>query len=210
MSAKPNTAAAHPPAKTALLLLDYQNYIVNMIDPPEVRSKVVDAATALLKAARAAKSPIFHCHIDFETEPVPTSKLTDRWDSALKPMLASNPEFGHEWPSLLPSNAGDAAPDNEHTVAKRPGCISAMKSKDIMSLLRDKYKVESIVMCGLVTSGALVSTAREAADLGFVTTAVEEGCWDRSAEAHKAIFENVLPMTAWVSGLEEALSLFQG
>lgn len=205
MSSKQNTAAAHPPAKTALLLLDYQNYIVNMINPPAVQSKVVEAAGALLKAAREASAPIFHCHIDFASEPVPTSKITDRWESALKPMLASSPEQGQEWRALTPPAT---AADNEHTVAKRPGCVSAMKSKDILSLLRDKYKVESVVMCGLITSGALVSTAREAADLGFVTTVVEDGCWDYNPDAHRVIIDNVVPMTAWVASLEEALKLY--
>lgn len=83
-----------------------------------------------------------------------------------------------------------------------------MKSKDILSLLRDKYKVESVVMCGLITSGALVSTAREAADLGFVTTVVEDGCWDYNPDAHRVIIDNVVPMTAWVASLEEALKLY--
>ena len=56
----------------------------------------------------------------------------------------------------------------------------------------------------------MLSTAREAADLGFVTTVVQDGCWDYNSESHMVIMENVLPMTAWVVGLQEGLDLLGG
>jgi nicotinamidase-related amidase len=101
------------------------------------------------------------------------ARFGERWDTTYKQMIESTPEKTREWAGLSPSAAAGGAPEKEVIVAKVPGCVSAMKSKGLLPLLKDKYKVESLVICALTTSGALLSTAREAADLEFVTTVVK-------------------------------------
>jgi nicotinamidase-related amidase len=61
-----------------------------------------------------------------------------------------------------------------------------------------------------VSSGAVVSTAREAADLGFVTTVVEDGCWDYDAACHETVMKKILPMTAYTVDLQGGLDLLKG
>ena len=87
-----------------------------------------------------------------------------------------------------------------------------MTAVNLGTLLKflEKRGVKSLVIAGLVTSGATLSTAREAADLGFVTTVVEDGCWDSKGEVHKAVMEGILPMTGYVVGLEEGVKLLGG
>ncbi|KND87077.1 putative isochorismatase family protein YecD [Tolypocladium ophioglossoides CBS 100239] len=209
-SPKPNTPAVYPPSKTALLLLDYHNHIVNMIQPPEEQAKLVSSVRDLISAARQNSAPIVHCLINFGAEPAQTSKVKEHWETSYKPLLSSTPEPAEERADFLPSAHPAGAPEKETTVLKVPGCISAMKSEDILPLLKDKYKVESLVICGLITSGAVLSTAREAADLGFVTTVVQDGCWDYNPDSHTVIMNKVLPMTVWVVGLQEGLDLLGG
>ncbi|OAQ72607.1 hydrolase protein [Pochonia chlamydosporia 170] len=199
-----NTAAAHPPAKTALLLLDYHNHIVDMIKPPETKTKVINAASSLLKAARESSATIVHCVIDMDAQPVETSKIRERWESTYKPMIASTPEKLAITADLAPATSSS---EKEFTVGKVPGCVSAMKTPGFVNTLREKHGVESLVICGLISSGAVVSTAREAADLGFVTTVVEDGCWDYDAACHEAIMRNVLQMTAYTTDLKGGLEL---
>lgn len=56
----PNTTATYPSAKTALLLLDYDNIIVDMIHPVEEKNRVVNTANALLKTARESSATVVH------------------------------------------------------------------------------------------------------------------------------------------------------
>lgn len=39
----------------------------------------------------------------------------------------------------------------ESVVARLPGCVSAMKTRRFVSSLREKYGVESVVICGLIS-----------------------------------------------------------
>ncbi|KAK2595252.1 hypothetical protein QQS21_007039 [Conoideocrella luteorostrata] len=204
-----NTAAAHPPSKTALLLLDYHNHIVDMISPPEQKVKVLSAASALLKAARDNSITIAHCLIDKSAEPVETSKLKQRWEQSIKLVIASAPEKFDEHADLAPLPAGPTAA-NEFTVTKVVGCVSAMKTGGFVSTLREKLGVQSLVVCGVSSSGAVLSTARDAADLGFVTTVVEDACWDPKPDVHTAVLRDILPMTAYTTDLKGGLDLLKG
>lgn len=203
-----NAAATYPPAKTALLLLDYHNFIVDMINPPEEKTKVLNAAGALLKAARDNSATIVHCLIDINSEPVPTSKMRERWGTTYKPMVASAPEKLEEHVDLAP--VPGSSTEKEFTVVKVPGCVSAMKTEGFVSTLREKHGVESLVICGLSSSGAVVSTAREAADLGFVTTVVEDGCWDFDSACHMAVMKTILQMNSFTTDLQGGLDLLNG
>ncbi|PNY21217.1 isochorismatase family protein YecD [Tolypocladium capitatum] len=210
-SPKPNSPAFYPPSKTALLLLDYHNLIINMVQPTEEQAKLLSSVRDLIGAARANSVPIVHCLIDFGAEPAQTSKAKERWETMFKPLLSSTPEAAtNGLADVLPSAHAGGAPEKETTVVKVLGCVSAMKSKGLLPLLKDEYKVDSLVMCGLSTSGAVLSTAREAADLGFVTTVVRDGCWDHNPDSHAVIMDNVLPMSVWVVGLQEGLDLLDG
>lgn len=203
-----NSAATYPPSKTALLLLDYHNFIVDMINPPEDKTKVLNAAKALLQAARDNSATVVHCLVDINSEPAQTSKMRERWDTTYKPMAAAAPEKLEEHVDLAPVPGSSS--DREFTVAKVPGCVSAMKTEGFVSSLREKYGVESLVICGLSSSGAVVSTAREAADLGFVTTVVEDGCWDLNAACHTAVMKTILQMNSFTTDLKGGLDLLNG
>ncbi|KAG8427159.1 hypothetical protein J3459_007474 [Metarhizium acridum] len=208
MASAPNTAATYPPAKTALLLLDYHNIIVDMIQPLEEKDRVVNTANSLLKTARESSATIVHCVIDMNAQPAETSKMRQRWESTYKPLAVSAPERLGLIAELAPTAKGSSG--KEFVVAKVPGCVSAMKTPGFVSSLREKHGVESVVICGLISSGAVLSTAREAADLGFVTTVVEDGCWDYDARAHSVVMKNILPMTAYTTDLRGGLDLLKG
>lgn len=188
-SASPNEPTAYPPHKTALLLLDYHGFLVSRIQPQEEKDEFISKIKNIVETARQNAVPVIHCLIGTDQDPPQTSKMTTTWKTGLKPVINSQPEMLIE-PSEFLNN-------DDVTVTRRAGVISAMKSDGILEFLRGKG-VESLVMSGIATSGAVVSTARDASDLGFIATVVGNGCWDPSADAHKVILENVLPMAAWV------------
>ncbi|KAJ3496077.1 hypothetical protein NLG97_g2923 [Lecanicillium saksenae] len=207
MSIPAENPAAYPPKKTALMLLDFHQLIVDMIQPQNTRERLCSDIQRLLKAARVNGSPVVHAMIDFDEEPLPKSKIRPNFAAKYKPLLSSTPEKFVEWEGFT----NDAAPtSHEITVSKTPGCVSALKTPELLDFLKYKHGIESLIICGVVTSGAVLSTAREAADLGFVTTVVEDGCWDYTPEAHEVVLRKVLPMTAWVTTTETALKLLDG
>lgn len=175
MSVPAENPAAYPPAKTALLLLDYQKAIVDMVQPQETKDKLCEHVKNLVQTARAHGSPIVHALVGFDEEPLARSKIRPMLEQKYKPLLASSPELSLE----LQAFTDNPAPESQEiTVTKTPGCISALKTPKLLSFLKEQHGIESLIMCGISTSGAVLSTARDAADLGFATTVVEEGCWD--------------------------------
>lgn len=196
-----NSPNAYPPSETALLLLDFHNALVQSIQPDEAQENLVSSVKQLLTTARQHGVPVVHGLMDFKVDPLPTIKRRELWESSFKPMVAQNPETTHEWSELAHIEDND----NEVTALRRPAVLSAMKSEGIMEFLTGKHKVRSLVICGIVTSGVVLSAAREAADLGFVVSVVEEGCWDRSDQVHRTVLDAILTPSVWTMGLQEAL-----
>ncbi len=207
MSIPAENPAAYPPEKTALMLLDFHQLAVDMIQPQETRDRLCHDVQDLLKSARANGSPVVHAMIGFHEEPLAKSKVRPSFESKYKPLLTSAPEKFAEWEGFT---NGAAPASHEITVSKTPGCVSALKTPELVRFLKEQHAIDSIIICGVITSGAVLSTAREAADLGFTTTIVDEGCWDYTPETHETVLRKVLPMTAWVVNMETALKLLNG
>ncbi len=52
-------------------------------------------------------------------------------------------------------------------------------------------QVESLVLTGIATSGVVLSTLRQAADLDHGLTVLREGCADRDDEVHRVVLDKV-------------------
>ncbi|CEJ92096.1 hypothetical protein VHEMI07769 [[Torrubiella] hemipterigena] len=194
-----NQASTYPPSQTALLLLDFHTLLASRA-PPD--SSLIPSAKHLLDTARQSPSPIGHSLLDFSTAPRETSVYAQRWETEFKPLRDRNPTAIEEVGDLKPSSS------DEFVSGKRPGVISALKDVKFLSWLADKG-VKSVVLAGISTSGAVMSTAREAADLGFVVSVVKEACWDPKQEMGDAALA-AIEMTGKVVSLEEGVKLLGG
>ncbi|KAJ7125091.1 putative hydrolase protein [Mycena epipterygia] len=208
MSTSPNHPSYYSASSTALLVCDYQNMILAAIEDEAAKDKVISSVKTLVYTARAQKLPIIHCLLDTTRDPLTTSKLTERWASMYKPTLAAKPFLGHEYAEVSP--AEDADKEREVTVGRLPGRVSALSSEGIMELLKEKFKITGLIVCGITSSGVVLSTARHAAEEGFVVSVVEDACWDRDAGVHKVMMENILQTTGWVLGLDEVVGIMEG
>ncbi|KAJ7482318.1 putative hydrolase protein [Mycena galericulata] len=200
--------SSHPPSTTALLVCDYHTMIVGMIQDEAAKKRVVSSAKTLITAARDNGVFIVHCLINTAgEEPLSTSKAHERWSTMYKPSIAANPSMALEHPELAPPQGAGTA--REVTVARRPGRISALTSDGIKALLKDNG-ITSLVVCGLSTSGCVLSTTRHASDEDFVVTVVEDACADNKEDVHKTLFKDIFPTAASVMGLDEAVALLGG
>ena len=166
--------------QTAVLIMDYQNDVVNRF--MQVEASVLQRAADLLKSARAAQIPIIHVTISFRPgyPEVP--------ESGVFAMVRSS--------GLLQEGTVDAA--IHEAVAPQPGDVVVTKKRigaaagsDLEQVLRSKRRTH-LVLLGVATSGVVLSTARWAADADYTMNIVSDCCFDRDPEVHRVLIEKVL------------------
>src|SRR5690348_18417336 len=71
--------------------------------------------------------------------------------------------------------------------------------------------IGDLVLCGISTSGVVLSTLRQAADLDFGLTVLRDACADADDEVHRVLTEKVFPrqaevvdVAAWAASLTPA------
>jgi nicotinamidase-related amidase len=92
----------------------------------------------------------------------------------------------------------------EITVTKRR--VSAFAGSDLDVVLRS-LGVDSLVLTGIATSGVVLSTLRQAADLDFKITVLHDGCADSDDEVHRVLTQKVFPRQASVVSAGEWCAL---
>jgi nicotinamidase-related amidase len=100
--------------------------------------------------------------------------------------------------------AGDGATAIPAAVAPAPGevvvtkrRVSAFSGSDLDVLLR-AGDVDTLVLTGIATSGVVLSTLRQAADLDYRLVVLSDACLDADAEVHRVLTEKVFPRQAEV------------
>jgi nicotinamidase-related amidase len=85
--------------------------------------------------------------------------------------------------------------------------VSAFAGSDLEVVLRSGG-IDSLVLAGIATSGVVLSTLRQAADLDYELTVLADGCLDGDPEVHRVLTEKVFPRQAdvvsiadWVASL---------
>lgn len=198
----PSSPLAYEPSQTALLLLDFQNVVVHILDDEGIAA--VGVAKAMREWALSKNILVMHSILDCETPPREDAKGRDRFPGLLS-MIQSDPSAALEVPAL----AADPGNSNEVVVLKQLGFVSGLKSKGAMDALREQG-IRSLVICGLSTSGAALRTALGGADEGFVVTVVEDGCADRVDGLHETLVRHAMPMTSHVCKGEDFVREYQG
>jgi len=84
--------------------------------------------------------------------------------------------------------------------------VSAFAGSDLDVVLRS-LEVDHLVLAGISTSGVVLSTVRQAADLDYRLTVLADGCADPDPEVHRVLLDKVFPRQAtvvdtraWVAG----------
>jgi Isochorismatase family len=80
--------------------------------------------------------------------------------------------------------------------------VRAFSGSDLEVLLRS-MGVNHLVLTGIATSGAVLSTLREAADRDYELTVLSDACADADEEVHRVLIGKVFPRQAEVIAVEE-------
>jgi nicotinamidase-related amidase len=80
--------------------------------------------------------------------------------------------------------------------------VSAFTGSDLEVLLRSGG-IDSLVLAGIATSGVVLSTLRQAADLDYRLTVLAGGCLDADPEVHQVLLQKVFTRQAEVTSIAD-------
>ena len=101
----------------------------------------------------------------------------------------------------------DLAPQSgEVTVIKRR--VSGFSGSDLEVVLR-AFGIQHMVLAGVATSGAILSTVREAADKDYGITVLADCCSDNDEDVHRVLTTKVFPRQADVLNVEDWFRAFK-
>jgi nicotinamidase-related amidase len=169
---------------TALLVMDVQRGVVERFaGDPDYLPRVSRA----IETARAAGIPVIYVRVGFRVGHPEIS--------------ASNRNFAAAAAAGLYAE-GDPAIEIHPDVAPLPGDpvvtkrrVSAFTGSDLEVLLRG-LGVGTLVLTGVATSGVVLSTLRQAADLDYRLVVLSDACKDADPEVHRVLTEKVFPRQA--------------
>jgi nicotinamidase-related amidase len=171
-------------ARTALLIMDVQPQIVERFGDSGLTERLARAAAA----ARGAGVRVVYVKVGFR-EGYP--EISPR--SATFSRIAELGGFVEGVSSVV--HAAVAPQPGDVVVTKRR--VSAFAGGDLDVVLR-AGGIEALVLSGIATSGVVLSTLRQAADLDFSLTVLSDGCVDADEEVHRVLCEKVFPRQAQV------------
>jgi nicotinamidase-related amidase len=181
--------------KTVLLLMDLQNGIVSRFDPVKVESYLTVAASTL-EAARAKDIPVIYCTINFRPGCPEISAKNKMFSSLIKLGDAYSPEK-----EAVKVHSSIAPVEGKDIIVTKKRA-SAFTGSDLDVVLRG-LDAERIVMGGISTSMVVLSTLRQAADLDYQVTVLEDLCLDGDDEVHNFLIEKIFPRTADIAKAKE-------
>jgi nicotinamidase-related amidase len=171
-------------ARTALLIMDVQPEIVERFGDPGLTERLARAAAA----ARSAAVSVIYVKVGFR-EGHPEISPRNRQFSP----IAKRGGFVEG----LSSDLHPALEPRPRDVVLTKRRVSAFAGSDLDMVLR-AGGIDALVLGGIATSGCVLSTLRQAADLDFSLTVLSDGCIDDDDEVHRVLCEKVFPAQAEV------------
>ena len=183
---------------TVLLVMDIQRGIVERFaDDAGYLPRLGHAITA----ARSAGIPVIYVTVGFRPGH-PEISARNRSFSA----IASTDRFTDKDPAAEIHPAVAPAAEDLLVTKRR---VSAFAGSDLEVLLRG-LGAGTLVLAGIATSGGVLSTLRQAADLDYRLVVLADACLDADPEVHRVLTEKVFPRQADVLTVDEWVALAAG
>ena len=173
--------------RSALLVMDIQPGILDRVADP---AAFLAHAESVVRAARSHGVPVIHVVVGFRPG-MPEVSAQNQSFSGLKqqpPAFIIDPR-----PAITPEST-------DVVVTKRR--VSAFTGSDLEVVLR-AGEIRHLVLCGIATSGVVLSTVREAADKDYRLTVLADLCADTDSEVHAVLTGKVFPRQAGVTSAAE-------
>lgn len=179
------------PKHTAVVVLDYQVGVVAMLRDGE---SLLARAASVLDGARGARVPVIYVVVEFrpghpEIHPRNVALAARIKDGGR--LVTGSPETRIA-PALAPL-------ERDLVVVKRR--MGAFSGTELDPLLR-AMDVTSLIVFGIATSGAVLTTVRQAFDLDYSLCVVADCCADFDPDLHATLMDKVIGRQARLESAE--------
>jgi nicotinamidase-related amidase len=188
------------PSRTAVLLMDYQNGVVDRFAGTD--SELLARAAAAISTARAAGAVVGYVRVALdpdEAAAVPDTNKTFR-------AVASRGSMGPDDPATA---VADPIAPRDGDIVVRKKRVGAFSTTDLDVQLRERG-IDTLVLGGISTSGVVLSTVRDAADRDYRIVLLEDLCVDQDDEVHRVLLTKVFPRQADVVTSDRLADLLAG
>ncbi|HEY6542910.1 MAG TPA: isochorismatase family cysteine hydrolase [Ktedonobacteraceae bacterium] len=179
----------HTHSHTALLVMDVQAGIVTRFAQT---GDFLERVNTAITAARAASILVIYVVVTFR-QGYPEISPKNKSFTAIKQQQPARMTTGEIHPAIAPQ-------PTDIVVTKRR--VSAFSGSDLEVILRAQG-VSHLVLCGIATSGVVLSTLREAADKDYQLTVLSDCCVDADEEVQRVLLFKVFPRQADVVQVSE-------
>jgi nicotinamidase-related amidase len=185
------------PRRTALLVMDYQQAVVAMIEESDA---LVARAAEAIDLVRRQGGHIGYVRVAFTAADLqgipPTSSMGAR--------IAAGPQA---FMDDSPTTQIDArvAPRNDDIIVRKTR-VGAFSTTDLAQQLAGRG-VDTLILAGISTSGVVLSTVRDASDHDYRLFVLADATADRDRAVHACLMEKVFPRQAQVVTVAELESL---
>ena len=197
----PSSPLAYDASQTALVLMDFQNFIVGLCGG--IGRDALAKAKVMREWALEQKMMVLHSVVDVRAQPPPTTKGGERLNGLLDQFL-KDPSGKEE-----PVEVAFSQRHHEYISLKWPGHVSGLKAQGAQDILKE-HNIKSLILCGLSTSSCVLRTTIPSTDDGFVVTVIEDACADPTPGLHDTLMKNVIPSRAHVTTAEEFIQNWSG
>lgn len=184
------------PARTALLLLDYQHDNITAT-PGIAEARVLEHSARVLQAARRRGLRVIHVTASVRRDYLDMPRASSLWMKlrASKTLIQGTP--GAEIHPLV-------RPRPDELVINKT-CVDPFLTTNLGQALIN-FDVNTLVLIGLWTNFVVEATARHAADVGYRVIVVRECCASNDAQNHEWAMTRILPAIADVARLDDVLA----
>jgi nicotinamidase-related amidase len=193
------TASPIIPARTALLLMDFQAPMLSSVPDPET---LLARAGAALAWARSEQVRVAHVRVAFAPEDfdaIPAHNKVFAAAAEHKFLADGSPE----------SEIHPSLDVQEADIVVRKTRFGAFSTTDLYAALRSEG-IDTLVVAGISTAGVVLSTLRDAADEDYRLYVLADATADSDPEVHRVLTEKVFPYQADVISSEDLSTLSGG
>ncbi len=183
--------------RTALLVMDHQEMLIENYIPD--RDIYLTELANVLNVTRANNIQTIYVTVGFRKNYPEVSERNAIFSSVRSGGRFSIDDASSAIPAII-------APQGDDLVVIKHR-VSAFEGTELQLLLRAK-DISTLILLGITTSGVVLSTVRQAADLDYEVFVLGDYCRDGDPEVQNILLDKILPMQASVITSSSYLELF--
>jgi nicotinamidase-related amidase len=176
-----------PNENSALLVMDVQPGVLDRISDKDA---YLARVRTTVEAARRKSVPVRFVVVGFRPG-MPEASARNQAFATYKKQAST---------MLIDPRPAIAPEEGDIVITKRR--VSAFTGSDLEVVLRSG-DVQDLILCGISTSGVVLSTLREAADKDYRLTVLSDLCADPDPEVHRLLLEKIFVRQAAVVTSEQ-------